>query len=119
MIKLVTLIRRRQDLSMQEFIRRYETGHRRIGEKYLKGYASRYFRRFLLEREDDVGVKPRQYDVLTEIWFPDQEAVNNAFRDLGTPDALAEIAEDEATLFERDSITTYLVEEYESDMETP
>jgi len=118
MVKLITLIKRRSDLSMREFIDRYENGHRLIGEKYLKGFATHYRRRFLLEPEPgtDAAMKPRHYDVVMEIWFPDQETMKKAFEGLSTPEAQAEIAADEATLFERDTITSYVIEEHESDM---
>lgn len=118
MIKMITMIRRRPDLSLREFIERYESGHRLIGEKVLKGYATKYQRRFLLEPEpgSDMAAKPRHYDVVMEIWFPDQATMHRCFEEMSSPDVQAEIIADEATLFDRDSITSYVVEEHESDM---
>jgi len=40
MIKLVTLLSKKPGMSREAFIAHYETHHRLIGEKYLKGYAA-------------------------------------------------------------------------------
>lgn len=47
MIKVVTPLKRRSDLSREEFRNYYESHHRLLGEKYLAGYANRYLRRYL------------------------------------------------------------------------
>jgi len=116
-IKLVTLLRRRNGMTMDEFKDYYESVHARIGEKYLSPHASRYFRRYLhpvpgpaaSEQDPD-----RTYDVVMEIWFPDQEAFDAAFRDLRQAQAQAEIVADELKLFDRDYIHGYIVDEHES-----
>ena len=46
MIKLITLLHKRADLTREQFIARYENGHKQIGEKYLRSHASRYLRRY-------------------------------------------------------------------------
>ncbi|MFV0276693.1 MAG: EthD domain-containing protein [Parahaliea sp.] len=116
-IKMVTLLRRKPGLSLEEFIELYENGHRLIGERYLRGHASRYVRRFLrpLQVPGQAEVK-RDYDVVMEIWFPDQAAYESAMAAISAPAAAQEIAEDEARLFDRDGIHSFTVEEYESDM---
>ena len=117
MIKVVTLLTRKPGMSREAFIEYYETHHRKIGEKYLSGFAARYQRRYLQSagfKEQDGGAPP--FDVLTEIWYPDQEALNGALAVLSTDEAQAEIAADEERLFDRDLIRSYMVEEYESAM---
>ena len=47
MVKIVTLLTRKPGMSREEFIDHYETHHRKIGEKYLGGFASKYQRRYL------------------------------------------------------------------------
>lgn len=118
MIKLVTLMRRKPGLGMDEFQDRYENGHRLIGERYLRGHASRYVRRFLHPVGTPGHATPLQadYDVLMEIWFPDQAAFDAAMAAISAPAAAREIAEDEARLFDRDSLRSFTVEEFESDM---
>lgn len=115
---MVTLIRRKPGLSMSEFIDRYENGHRLIGERYLRGYAMRYVRRFLHPMSapgHEAPVAPG-FDVLMEIWFPDRAAYEAAMAAISAPEAAREIAEDEQRLFDRGSLCSFTVEEFESDM---
>ena len=104
-------------MSREAFIEHYETHHRKIGEKYLSGFATKYQRRYMQSagfREQDGAAPP--FDVLMEIWYPDQEALNGALAVLSTDEAQAEIAADEERLFDRGLIRSYTVEEYESEM---
>ena len=117
MIKVVTLLTRKPGMSREAFIEHYETNHRKIGEKYLSGFATKYQRRYMQSagfREQDGAAPP--FDVLMEIWYPDQEALNGALAVLSTEEAQAEIAADEERLFDRKLIRSYTVEEYESEM---
>tara|TARA_B100000900_G_scaffold299535_1_gene258102 strand:- start:61 stop:396 length:336 start_codon:yes stop_codon:yes gene_type:complete len=104
-------------MSREAFIEHYETHHRIIGEKYLSGFATKYQRRYMRSvgfREQDGDAPP--FDVLMEIWYPDQEALNGALAVLSTEEAQAEIAADEERLFDRELVRSYTVEEYESEM---
>ena len=104
-------------MSREAFIEYYETHHRKIGEKYLSGFATKYQRRYMQSagfRKLDGDAPP--FDVLMEIWYPDQEALNGALAVLSTEEAQAEIAADEERLFDRKLIRSYTVEEYESEM---
>ena len=117
MIKVVTLLTRKPGMSRDAFIEHYETHHRKIGEKYLSGFATKYQRRYMQSagfRGQDGDAPP--FDVLMEIWYPDQEALNGALAVLSTEEAQAEIVADEKRLFDRELIRSYTVEEYESEM---
>ena len=117
MIKVVTLLTRKPGMSRKAFIEHYETHHRKIGEKYLSGFAVKYQRRYLQSagfRGQEGPVPP--FDVLMEIWYPDQDTLNGALAVLSTDEAQAEIMADEERLFDRDLIRSYTVEEYESEM---
>ena len=117
MIKVLTLLTRKPGMSREAFIEHYETHHQKIGEKYLCGFATKYQRRYMRSagfREQDADAPP--FDVLMEIWYPDQEALNGALAVLSTEEAQAEIAGDEERLFDRELIRSYTVEEYESEM---
>ena len=46
MIKLISPMKRRPGISIEEFREYYEKKHRVIGEKYLTGFATKYMRRF-------------------------------------------------------------------------
>ena len=117
MIKVVTLLTRKPGMSREAFIEHYETHHRKIGEKYLGGFALKYQRRYLQSaglRDQEGDALP--FDVLMEIWYPDQDALNGAMAVLSTDKAQAEIAADEERLFDRELIRSYTVEEYDSEM---
>ena len=117
MIKVVTLLTRKPGMSREAFIEHYETHHRKIGEKYLGGFAVKYQRRYL----ESVGFRGQEgeeppFDVLMEIWYPDQGTLDAALAALSTDEAQAEITADEERLFDRALIRSYTVEEYESEM---
>ncbi|WP_040482278.1 EthD domain-containing protein [Luminiphilus syltensis] len=114
MIKMVTLLTRRPDISREEFQQRYENGHRLIGEKYLRGYAERYVRRYCRPATGAPKAGELPCDVVLEIWFPDQATFDAAMVALSEPEAAAEIAADEARLFDRDKIVSFMVDEFES-----
>ena len=117
MIKVVTLLTRKPGISREAFIEHYETHHRKIGEKYLSGFAVKYQRRYLQSagfRGQEAPMPP--FDVLMEIWYPDQDTLDAALAVLFTDEAQAEIIADEERLFDRDLIRSYTVEEYESEM---
>jgi len=116
-IKVVTLLTRKPGMSREAFIEHYETHHRKIGEKYLSGFAVKYQRRYLQSagfRGQEGATLP--FDVLMEIWYPDQDTLGAALAVLSTDEAQAEIIADEERLFDRDLIRSYTVEEYESEM---
>ena len=116
MFRTVTLLKRRPDLSMEEFIAYYESAHARIGEKYLAGRAIHYARRFLHAlAPEDTADKP--YDVVMEIWFADRAAFDDTIVALGDPDVAAEIAEDEERLFDRSRNRMFFLEEHASDLD--
>ena len=114
---MVTLLTRKPGMSREAFIEHYETHHRKIGERYLSGFAVKYQRRYLHSagfRGEEGATLP--FDVLMEIWYPDQDTLDAALAVLSTDEAQAEIMADEKRLFDRDLIRSYMVEEYESEM---
>lgn len=104
-------------MSTEAFREYYETHHRVIGEKYLSGYASRYMRRYLepMAGADGVLHEP-EYDVLLELWFPDEATWLACAARLSEPRATEEIARDEEKLFDSSRKRSYIVEEIESPM---
>ena len=83
-------------MSREAFIEHYETHHRKIGEKYLSGFAVKYQRRYLQSagfRGHEALLPP--FDVLMEIWYPDQDTLDAALAVLSTDEAQAEIMADE------------------------
>jgi hypothetical protein len=118
MIKVVGLLRRRPGMSREAFREHYERVHRVIGEKYLKGHAVRYVRRYLTPLDapaPDAAPGP-DCDAMWEIWYPDHAAFEAAMARLAEPDAMQEIGEDVARLFDAPARRYYTVDEVESDM---
>ena len=119
MIKVITLLTRRTGLSPEDFRLYYEQNHRLIGEKYLAGYAQRYVRRYVCPADSSTqyGALP-DFDVLMEIWFPDQDSLQAAMTRLTQPAAQEEIIADEEQLFDRAKTVTFIVDENESQLPT-
>jgi len=113
-ITVITLLKRREGMSKADFIAYYEAHHRKIGERVLGGFATRYVRRFL-QPSDGVDTH-EDPDVVMEIDFPDAATRDACFAAMGNPATLAEIEEDELKLFDRSRIRTFSVEEHASDM---
>lgn len=113
-ITVITLLKRREGMSKADFIAYYEAHHRRIGEKVLGGYATRYVRRYLHPAD---GVDQHEdADVVMEIDFPDAETQAACFAAMGDAATMAEIVADEEKLFDRSRIRTFTVEEHASDL---
>jgi len=122
MIKTVGLLKRRQGMSTDEFRTHYETTHRVIGEKYLGGYAVKYMRRFLNPAsESDTATfgAAGDFDVIMEIWYPDQVTYEAASAHLAEPEVVAEILADELKLFDRAKNRFFTVTEAVSQLPDP
>ena len=117
MIKVVTLLTRKPGMSREAFIEHYETHHRKIGEKYLSGFAVKYQRRYLTVAEA-ANHAPNElpFDVLMEMWFPARPTMDGGMARIASESAQKEFVADEEGLFDRDLIRSYTVEEYESQM---
>lgn len=113
-VTVITLLKRRHGMSKADFIARYEESHRRIGEKVLAGYATRYVRRFL--HPADGADTVHDPDVVMEIDFPDTATRDACFAAMADPAIMAEIVADEELLFDRSRNRTFSVEEHASRM---
>jgi len=117
LIKLVMPMKRRPGMSIPEFREYYESRHRLIGEKYLRGYVTKYVRRFVDALPDREGkLYDPEYDVILEIWYPDEDTFKACGAHLSQPHIAKEIREDEEKLFDLRHMRSYLVEEHESDL---
>lgn len=115
MIKMIVLLKRKAGLTREQFIARYEGGHAKLAEKHLTN-AVRYVRRYLEplpELFTGDTIEP-EHDVITEVWFENQEQYEIAMKRLAQPEVVAEIVEDEETLFERDKHRVFMVDERDS-----
>jgi len=105
-------------MSPAEFRDYYETHHKIIGEKYLRGLAIRYRRRYLTAFADPLtGSLPEQEcDVVLEIWYPDRATFDKANELFSDPAVAEEIAIDEEKLFDRPRNRFFFADDVESDL---
>jgi len=82
-VTLVTLLKRREGMSKADFVAYYETHHRRIGERVLAGWATRYVRRFLFPSDGEDQLCDA--DVVMEIDFPDAATRDACFAAMVDP----------------------------------
>ena len=115
MIKVVTLLFKKPDLTKDEFRDYYENHHRKLGEKYLAPHALKYVRRYPILTGDDADAP--EFDVMMEVWFETYHAMEAAMGEMTTDAAQAELSTDEARLFDRDRTQSFIVDEFESDLE--
>ena len=119
MIKMVGLLKRRPGMSVDAFRAYYESTHRRIGEKVLAGYATRYVRRYLNPSRDSGAAtfgEEGDFDVILEVWYPDEAAAAAALEHQSLPDVAREILDDEMRLFDREKNRFFVLEEVESQL---
>ena len=91
MIKVVTLLFKRPDLSAEEFRDYYESHHRLLGEKYLSPHALKYIRRYPILAGD--GAETPGFDVMMEVWFDNYYSMEAAMADMSTEAAQHELAD--------------------------
>jgi len=118
MYKILALLKRRPGMSMKEFVDYYESTHSKIGEKYLRGIAVKYIRRYLQPLSHPLtgeGAEP-EYDAVMEMWFKDREGWNSAMAVFTAPDVASLVVNDEKQLFDRARIQMFTVEERESEL---
>lgn len=115
MIKLIFMLKRRPGMSREDFIARYEGGHAQLGAKHVPN-AARYVRRYLepLPELFTGEVIEPDHDVITELWFDDEEQYAIAMLRLAEPDIAAEIVADEELLFDRSKHRVFIVDERDS-----
>ena len=106
MIKNLTLIQRRSDHSREQFREHYEHTHAPLALRHIHVF-DRYVRNHVA---DELGGTPPEFDVCTEFWFADGEAVQGVMAVLVGPVG-EEIRADEKSFMNRESITTIPVTE--------
>ena len=117
MFKAVAMIKRKPGTTREDLIRHYEANHVPLAIKAVPN-LKRYVRHYITPFGNDVyGVDQEPpYDVITEIWFDDEEDFLRGMASLTEPVTAAIIAEDEERVFDRSSIRFMTMVDYESDL---
>jgi uncharacterized protein (TIGR02118 family) len=118
--KILLFMKRRPGMSVDAFRDYYENRHVPLCLKYTGG-VTRYVRRFLdpqphaeSGRNDELP-----YDVITELWFDDEELWKASVSHISTTVMPDEVVADEMNLFHRPTMRMATVVECETPMPTP
>lgn len=117
MIKTIAFLKRKAGLTREEFIQYYESRHAPLILS-IAPQVCEYRRNFLLPEGAITapGAAPLDFDVVTELWYPDRAAFEAAMAAFTSPANAARIAADEEQVFERAFTRFYLVEERSSEI---
>ena len=122
MIKQVVFLKRRPDLTMQEFMDYYENQHsqlsKRMGAKPALPNAQRYVRRYVRPEKNPVTLEEHDpgYDCIMEIWWNSREDFENSQRIISDPARLPMTKADEERLFASHANPVCTCIEYDSPM---
>ncbi|WP_324698355.1 EthD domain-containing protein [Novosphingobium aerophilum] len=112
--KILLFMKRRPDLTVEQFRAYYETRHAPLAERYSRG-VSRYIRRYVDPQvHPETGAFLDGPDVITELWFEDEAIYRATLGYITTSLMPDEIVADERNLFDRASFRIATVVEYES-----
>ncbi len=117
--KILMFMKRRPGMSVEAFRDYYENQHVPLCLHYGSG-MTRYLRRFIdPQPHPETGpCSEPAFDVITELWFDDEETFQGSLQHLTTTVMPAEIVDDEKKLFDRSSFRIATVTECETDMNT-
>ena len=110
MVKIIFLLKRKPDMSPEDFQDHYENIHVNLAHKYighlLKGYKRNYPRMAYLNPTDvPPGVEPKPvqfgYDCITEMLVENEAALMEVNRIFADPDINAVLIEDELKFLDR------------------
>jgi uncharacterized protein (TIGR02118 family) len=112
-IKTIALLRCKAGLTRAAFIDYYETRHVPLILSIAPQICD-YRRNFVVAEGEIVapGAAPRDFDVITELWYPDQAAFAAAMAAFTDPANAARIAADAEHVFDRSCTRFYTVEEH-------
>lgn len=111
MIKVIALLRKRPDLTQEQFIAYYETRHAPLILSLLPGivdYHRNYVNRDRAFASDIAGI---DFDCVTEMRFENQASYDQFLARATEPDVASAIAQDEENVFDRTGTRMFAVHE--------
>lgn len=112
--KILLFMKKRADISTEQFRDYYENNHAPLCEKYSTA-VTRYIRRYIdPQPHPETGAFEDGWDVITELWFDDEELYQGTLGYITTSIMPDEVIEDEKNLFDRSSFRIATVVERES-----
>lgn len=115
MLKAIVLLKRRADITVDQFMDHYENRHVPLVREVLPSIG-KYVRNYLDTKSVSAGRQegdaPSPYfDVITELWFQDDAAYQDFIDALADPEVSRRLQEDEERFLDRSIVQTYAVEE--------
>ncbi len=120
MLKQVVFLKKRDDLTMEQFMDYYENQHsqlsKKMGAKPALPNAQRYVRRYIKPEKNPLTGEVIQsgYDCIMEIWWNSREDFEAAMKGLADPAMLQTRMADERKLFASNNNPVCIVEEFDS-----
>ena len=109
MIKLIVMLKKRRDISVQDFVRHYEQIHAPLGLGLMPSVV-RYTRKYLESRGSKASYSVDDaFDVVTEVWFSSRDDYENSMDAIRTSAGAAQLIEDEHKIFDREATRYYLI----------
>ena len=105
MIKTIALIKRKEGITREEFVKHYKEVHAPLALEYLP-QIKRYIRNHII----DTGIEGPNFDCISEFWFDSiEDAVQVA--EFAQSDAGQIIRDDEQKFMDSSQTVSFLVEE--------
>jgi hypothetical protein len=122
MFKVVMLIKKRPDLTREQFIDYYDNTHVPFMHRVLSKGAAVHRRNFIIKSDAQQQVNHRNlaepaeddYDVISEVMYEDRETAESVIRDFEDEAVRLECEADEANFIMPGSIRRYIVEVHET-----
>lgn len=115
MIKCIALLKKRADISREEFIDYYENKHAPLVLSLLPGIVE--YRRSFVQADGAFAAadgSPIDFDVVTEIWLPDREAHQRFLARAAEPEIARQLAEDESKMCDGAATRMVVADEHAS-----
>lgn len=116
-LKLVFLLKRRPNMTMEQFRTYYESNHRLLGEMAMPG-AQRYMRRYVQPEHNPITGEAIElpFDAVMEIWWDSRADWDDLQSRMTTSSLGVEIYEDEENLFASHANPVFTVLESDTPM---
>jgi hypothetical protein len=120
MLKQISVMKRHPNLTMAEFIERYENHHARFGE-ILFAHSHRFVRRYVQPEKNPLTgqVEELAFDVIMEIWWDSRADFEAAMAAIPQSGLLPEIRASGEALFASQQNPAFTVLEYDSPVKGP
>jgi EthD domain len=119
MFKLIMLLKKRSDLTREQFMDYYDNHHVPFMHSIVPRGAAVHRRNYVLasERGSDCEVTPQledDWDVIVEVFYESREAAEGAMKALADPETSRRMREDESRFIQPGSIRRFVVEVHET-----